>query len=156
MTSRRRNHLLVLAASVIAIVIFAAAFWFSKADLFTRDDNAATLTNPIAPPSPTENAEAYLFFLRARETEINQQPIDSALPLYDQAIALDPKFALALARASICASMAAYETGNAALRPKARKEADEAIRLQPNLGEAHLALAHYYILAAIPSGPSPN
>ncbi len=145
MTSRRRRHLLALAAFVIAIAIFAVAFWFSKAGLFTREDTAATLTNPIAPAKPTENARAYLFFLRAREAEINEQPIDSALPLYDQAIALDPKFALARARASICASMAAYETDNAALRRKARNEADDAIRLQPDLGEAHLALAHCYI-----------
>ena len=54
---------------------------------------------------PTQNPEAYLFYLRARERETGYAKGDADIvaadQLYAQAIALDPKFALARARRSI-------------------------------------------------------
>ena len=51
--------------------------------------------------------------------------------LYAQAIALDPKFALAHARASINYSNQFWQTHDPALKAKARALAEEALRLSP-------------------------
>jgi serine/threonine protein kinase/Flp pilus assembly protein TadD len=102
---------------------------------------------------PTQNPEAYLLYLRARERETGYAKGDvdiiAAEQLYAQAIALDPKFALAHARRSILNSKNGGKP-DAAHDPerklKARAEADEALRASPALGEAHLALAYYFYL----------
>src|SRR4029453_4170553 len=65
----------------------------------------------------------------------------TAEQLYLQAIALDPDFALAHARlASVCAEVFHYYEPTEDWRNKARTEAQIALRLQPNLAEAHFAL----------------
>ena len=69
--------------------------------------------------------------------------------LYAQAIALDPKFALAHARASISFSDQFFQTHDPALKAKARALAEEALRLSPALGEAHLALGLYFDLTEL-------
>jgi TolB-like protein/Flp pilus assembly protein TadD len=94
---------------------------------------------------PTGNAGAYALYLRAlgRERAVNQSTEDviAAERLYAEAIALDPKFALAHARLSIVNSHLAFgPSNNQALRTKARFAADEALRLAPSLGETHTAL----------------
>jgi TolB-like protein/Tfp pilus assembly protein PilF len=94
---------------------------------------------------PTQNPDAYVFYLRANQ--ISRNP-DSALEdyktaeqLYTQAIALDPDFALAHARlASVCAEVFHYYEPTEDWKTKARTEAQIALRLQPNLAEAHFAL----------------
>jgi TolB-like protein/Flp pilus assembly protein TadD len=101
---------------------------------------------------PTDNADAYVVYLRARNYQTSPdnllQDFRSAINLYEQAIALDPRFALAHARLSATVSSAYhfYEPTEP-WKQKAHAEAMEALRLQPNLGEGHLALGlyHYYI-----------
>jgi len=66
--------------------------------------------------------------------------------LYTQAIALDPTFALARARASINYSQQFFQTHDLALKAEARTLAEEALRLSPTLGEAHLALGLFFYL----------
>jgi TolB-like protein/class 3 adenylate cyclase/Flp pilus assembly protein TadD len=98
----------------------------------------------------TNNPEAYVLYLRALEIEENAQTVDdlkTADPLYAQAIALDPRFALAHARASMNYTQQFWQTHNPALKAKARTLADEALRLSPTLGEGHLALGFYFYLA---------
>jgi TolB-like protein/Flp pilus assembly protein TadD len=99
----------------------------------------------------TENPDAYLLYLRAREVEFrndNREQLELAAPLYQGAIDLDPGFALARARLSLCASaLVNWEAGTRWEEPS-RAEAEEAIRLQPQLGEARLALSHYYLWVA--------
>lgn len=100
---------------------------------------------------PTNNPEAYVVYLRALDFEQN---FDAELPqyyatvhqLYAQAITLDPTFALAHARASIIYSNEFWQTHDPALKAKARTLADEALRLAPALGEAHLALGLFFFL----------
>jgi TolB-like protein/Tfp pilus assembly protein PilF len=94
---------------------------------------------------PTDNPEAYTLYLRAlgREGAVNHSQADltAAEQLYAQAIALDPKFALAHARLSILNSRLAFDsTDDHSVRAKARAAAEEALRLWPALGEAHMAL----------------
>src|SRR5213595_412450 len=94
---------------------------------------------------PTENAEAYVFYLRANQIARNPDTLledfKKAEQFYVQAITLDPKFALAHARlASTRAQIYHFDEPLDSWKSKARAEAELALRLQPNLAEAHLAL----------------
>src|SRR5881392_1045772 len=101
---------------------------------------------------PTENADAYVVYLRARDYQTRPdnllQDFRSAINLYEQAIGLDPKFALAHARLSASTSnLYHFYEPIEPWKQKAHAEALESLRLQPNLGEGHLALGlyHYYM-----------
>ncbi len=83
---------------------------------------------------PTANSEAYVLYLTARGTEDYVE----AEKIYMQAIALDPGFALAYAQASILNS--GFSVDDRARKARARALAEEALRLSPALGEAHMAL----------------
>jgi TolB-like protein/Tfp pilus assembly protein PilF len=94
---------------------------------------------------PTQNPDAYVFYLRANHLSRNPDTLledyKTAEQLYLQAIALDPDFALAHARfASVCAEIFHYYEPTEDWKSKARTEAQIALRLQPNLAEAHFAL----------------
>jgi TolB-like protein/class 3 adenylate cyclase/Tfp pilus assembly protein PilF len=94
---------------------------------------------------PTWNTEAYVFYLRANQIARNPDTLledyKAAEQLYMQAIALDPDFALAHARlASTCAEIFHFYESLDSCKDKGRSEAELALRLQPNLAEAHLAL----------------
>jgi len=94
---------------------------------------------------PTQNPDAYVFYLRANQLSRNPDTLledyKAAEQLYMQAIALDPNFALAHARlASVCAEIFHYYEPTEDWKTKARSEAQIALRLQPNLAEAHVAL----------------
>ena len=94
---------------------------------------------------PTQNPDAYVFYLRANQLSRNPDTLledyKAAEQLYTQAIALDPEFALAHARlASVCAEIFHYYEPTEDWKTKARTEAQIALRLQPDLAEAHLAL----------------
>jgi serine/threonine protein kinase len=100
----------------------------------------------IVATKPTENPEAYVLYLRAREIETPRlgptgEDWAAAAKLYQQAIELDPKFALARARLSLTMS---YTASTEAEFQKALAQAEEALRLNPNLGEGRLALAAYH------------
>src|SRR5438067_329488 len=101
---------------------------------------------------PTTNADAYVLYLRGRDYQTRPdnllQDFRSAINLYDQAIKLDPKFALAHARLSTTASNVYHFYEPIEIRKqKAHAEALESLRVQPNLGAGHLALGlyHYYM-----------
>ncbi|MDB6146828.1 MAG: hypothetical protein JWO45_492 [Spartobacteria bacterium] len=112
---------------------------------------AAALQAKLAPEektrlatNPTNNPQAYLLYLQANELLHVAASKDDAVntdKLYDQAIALDPNFALARARASMLNSLMYFIGRVPERKAKARALADEALRLSPNLGEAHLASA---------------
>ena len=94
---------------------------------------------------PTQNADAYVFYLRANQISRNPDTLledyKAAEQLFSQAIALDANFAVAHARlASVCAEVFHYYEPTDAWKTKARTEAEVALRLQPNLAEAHFAL----------------
>jgi TolB-like protein/Flp pilus assembly protein TadD len=97
---------------------------------------------------PTNNADAYVLYLRARDYQTRPdnllQDFQSAINLYEQAIKLDPKFALAHARLAATESNVYhfYEPTDT-WKQEAHAEALKSLRLQPNLGEGHLALGLY-------------
>jgi TolB-like protein len=103
---------------------------------------------------PTTNPAAYDLYLRAMEhynrahdqDVLTTTEMPQAIAMFEQALGVDPKFALAAAKIAD-AHMRMYfnapdrtETRLAA----AKSAADRALALQPGLGEAHLALAEYY------------
>jgi TolB-like protein/Flp pilus assembly protein TadD len=98
---------------------------------------------------PTQNPDAYLLFVQAHEYASKKDMFrDTSLkaePLFEQAIKLDPNFALAFAGLSMVESWAYHSFDPLPTRrEKARLNADEALRLQPDLPEGHLALGFSY------------
>ena len=98
---------------------------------------------------PTTNPDAYVLYLRARDHQTRPdnllQDFRSAMNLYSQAIKMDPNFALAHARLSAVMSMIYHWfEPTQEVKETARREADESLRLQPDLGEGHLALGLYF------------
>jgi len=94
---------------------------------------------------PTENGEAYLAFLQAHtlffQSMEDLEKLKQAEQLYERAIQLDPKFALAFARWSQLESWLVHSFERTAeRRQRARTLAQQALQLQPDLPEAHLAM----------------
>src|SRR6266566_1192234 len=100
---------------------------------------------------PTENGEAYLAFVQGHDLFTRSDKFrantEKAEQLFEQATRLDPNFSGAFAGLAWVEDWM-YHTFDptAARKEKARVAANEAIRLQPDLPEAHLALGfyHYY------------
>ena len=98
---------------------------------------------------PTQNPDAYLLFVQAHDwanrAEMFHDTSLKAEPLFEQAIKLDPNFAAAFAGLSMVESWVYHNSDPVpSRREKARLNADEALRLQPDLPEAHLALGFSY------------
>jgi TolB-like protein/class 3 adenylate cyclase len=100
---------------------------------------------------PTDSPEAYDSYLRglAYNLKTSTTPTNAlaAQKYLRDAVRLDPKFALAWAMLAY-AEATGYITQNlqptVALREEIRQAAETAANLQPNLGEAAFAKAHYY------------
>ncbi len=97
---------------------------------------------------PTENGEAYLAFVQAHDLQCAVEDLGKlkqSEQLYARAIELDPKFALALACYSQLESWI-FHTFDPTREPrqKARALAEQALQLQPDLPEAHLAMGFSY------------
>jgi eukaryotic-like serine/threonine-protein kinase len=95
---------------------------------------------------PTENSKAYESYLQGR-FELNkftEKGFTNSIQNFQQAIALDPEFALAhagLAEAYTLIGYWGYLTPRAAF-PEAKKEAQKALALDPDLAEAHTTLGY--------------
>jgi adenylate cyclase len=96
-------------------------------------------------PPPTQNVAAYDAYLRGRHFwwAMGEANFRLAIQHFDRAIALDPSFALAYCGKADCYSL----LGNHGLLPlaealgKAEEAVRIALRLEPNLSEAHTSLA---------------
>ena len=98
---------------------------------------------------PTQDSDAYLLYIQAHDYANRPDRFrDTSLKaeeLFEQAIKLDPKFAAAFAGLSMVQSWMYHESEpTPARREKARLNANEALRLQPDLPEGHLALGYSY------------
>ena len=98
---------------------------------------------------PTQNPDAYLLFVQAHDYASRKDMLPGtflkAEPLFEQAIKLDPNFAAAFAGLSLVESWIYHSFDpTPGRREKARRNADEALRLQPDLPEGHLALGFSY------------
>lgn len=101
---------------------------------------------------PTDDLEAYNFYLKGREHEYSgwlnssDEEFEKAIEMLDRATELDPEFALAYAQKSLIHSrMIFFGTDQTPDRLEdARRALDKALELQPELPETQLALAFYY------------
>lgn len=98
---------------------------------------------------PTKNLDAYDFYLRGKDYANRtgwEEDQRLAAEMYEKAVELDPAFALAWAGLSMANTRLYFILEDpSGARLKAGKEAVEtALRLAPELPEAHLALGYYY------------
>ena len=118
------------------------------------DQLGAKLTAPerqIIASKPTDNPEAYDAYLRglaySLKTANTTANVLNAQKYLREAVRLDPKFALSWALLSFIEARG-YLTvtlqPTVALRDEARHAAETAITLQPNLGEAMMAMGYYH------------
>jgi len=94
---------------------------------------------------PTENTEAYTFFLRGRELfrEETKDSLRQAISLFEKAIELDSEFARAYVGIAEC-HLALAESGQDSYGgslSNAKAPLDRAINLDPDLPEAHSCLS---------------
>jgi len=95
----------------------------------------------------TRNPDAYVLYLRGREyqmrPEVSQDNYLAAENFYKQAVTSDPAFALARARLAEM-QLWLYQKffiSRPARLAEARRTAEEALRLDPDCGQAHMVLA---------------
>jgi TolB-like protein/Tfp pilus assembly protein PilF len=102
--------------------------------------------------APTKDPAAYDLFLkgeyeeRLADSSLKAESFDQAAAWYQQAIARDPNFALAMAR--LVQNRIAYhwfvEQMSEAELTKVRSMAEQALALAPNLAQVHVALGQFY------------
>jgi tetratricopeptide (TPR) repeat protein len=98
---------------------------------------------------PTENIEAYEYYLRGRRHfyQLNREGWELAREMYSRAIELDPDYAIAYAGLADCFSfLYMYADSSASNRLQAETNSRLALQLAPDLAQAHasrgLALSH--------------
>ncbi len=101
---------------------------------------------------PTNNLESFDYYLRGNEffpKSTSAEDIEKAIVMYEQAVALDPKFAIAYARASRAHSTMYWFFHDRTPERIARAEVavEKARQLAPDHEETHLALGYFYYYA---------
>ena len=95
---------------------------------------------------PTKSAEAYQAFLRGRFhwSKRTAKDLQKSVEYYEQAVALDPDFALAYAGlADTCVLLSGYGVSSPQESfPRAKEAAQKAIQLDDSLAEAHTSLGY--------------
>jgi serine/threonine-protein kinase len=116
-----------------------------KVALLGNNGQTAQLATAATPSN--QNVEAYNALLQGNFYSDRQTAEDlrKAIGYYEEAIRLDPRYALAYAKLSIAASSLGYTFGSVATKEgqeaiaKARASAKRALELDPNLADAHSA-----------------
>jgi len=96
---------------------------------------------------PTDNLEAYQYFLRGRDHERRRFSLEESrvsVEMFQRAVDLDPQFAdahAALGRARIWLS---WNFGNARELPLGKQAIDRAMQLAPERAQSQFALGEYY------------
>ena len=96
---------------------------------------------------PTENVAAYDLYLRGRTELRNQQDVknvQAAINYFEDAIKKDSSFALAYAGTSDASRIMYREKNDSFWAQKSLAAAEQALRLNPNLPEVHIALGSIY------------
>jgi len=103
--------------------------------------------------APTANTEAYELYLKGRSfwEKRSGDNIPKAIAFFEQAIARDPNYALAYAGLSAAYILSPFYAGadRRDASAKAKEAALKALRLDPNLAEAHLALGKVFFFSEI-------
>jgi serine/threonine protein kinase/tetratricopeptide (TPR) repeat protein len=104
---------------------------------------------------PTADPVAYAYYTKAKEMDLSvnweggEKSLNQKVELLEKAVERDPNFALAycvLAKTQVDLS---HVTQDNKYLERAKKAAETAVRVRPDLGEAHLELARYYFEAGV-------
>jgi TolB-like protein/Tfp pilus assembly protein PilF len=107
---------------------------------------------------PTADLVAYAYYTKAKELDTwsnwegDEKNLNQKVDLLEKALQRDPNFALAyceLAKTQIDLANVIGEPERRKNLELAKKAAEAAVRVRPDLGEAHLALARYYFEAGV-------
>jgi non-specific serine/threonine protein kinase len=93
---------------------------------------------------PTDNLQAYDLYLRGKSyvRRFQRQDLEFALQMFENAVILDPNFALAYAAiANVCAQNHYYYSRDPVWIDRAMKAAETAVLLRPDLPEVQVAQA---------------
>ena len=126
--------------------IFAVQSEFAQA--VTDSLEVKLLGGKSSMKSTTKNVEAHNSYLQGNAyfERRNVEALHKAIDFFDEAIRLDPDYALAYAQRGESYSWLADQTGEDMLerRATARRDAEKAVALSPDLAEAHTALGWVY------------
>jgi len=137
------------AAAAAVLIVLAAGAWLidevSDNPTSAASEDSADAANPASAKAlPTTSSEAYSWYWRGRgyyDRSTGRRPA-WALPYFETAATLDPNFALAHAALAVSyLDRAATGVARAESLEKARRAAERALLLGPNLAETHVALA---------------
>ena len=96
---------------------------------------------------PTNDRRAYLLYVQASDlfadTDRPRRKLEEAEHLLEEAIVRDPKFALAFSLLSQTETILADWHNMSARLERAKSLGEQALRLQPELPEAHIAMGRY-------------
>jgi TolB-like protein/Tfp pilus assembly protein PilF len=144
--------------------LWAKSFDGDTKDIFAMESNVAqevadSLQAKLSPAeantlatAPTKDPAAYDLLLRGdyeqriAQSSLTAESFDRSAAWYEQAIARDPQFALAMARLVECRMLRHWfiEPFTAAELAEVKGLAEHALTLEPNLAHAHIALGTYY------------
>jgi len=105
---------------------------------------------------PTADLVAYALYTKANEIDFwgdwegAEKSLNRKVELLEKAVQRDPDFALAYC--ALAKTQTLLSTGPGHPLELAKKAAEAALRVRPDLGEAHLELARYYFYAAAYTG----
>jgi TolB-like protein len=105
---------------------------------------------------PTADPVAYALYTKAKEIDVwgdwegPEQSVKQKVELLEKATQRDPNFALAYC--ALAKTRSDMGVGDPKQLELAKKAADAALRVRPDLGEAHLELARYYYYANLHTG----
>jgi serine/threonine protein kinase/Tfp pilus assembly protein PilF len=104
---------------------------------------------------PTADLVAYAFYGRAQEIDSGdwegaEKSLKQKVELLEKATQRDPNFALAYC--ALAKTQCDLDNGDPKQLDLAKKAAEAALRVRPDLGEAHLELARYYYFANLHTG----
>ncbi len=96
---------------------------------------------------PTQNLEAYDFYLRGKDyasRDVVEEDAKMAIEMFEKAVAADTNFAAAYAALARARVWLGWNFAKQEEIPKAKAAVDNAVRLAPDSPETHLAQGFYY------------
>jgi TolB-like protein/Flp pilus assembly protein TadD len=98
---------------------------------------------------PTENLEAFNYYIQGNYYQwksYSLEDLTAAIALYQKALEIDPKFALAYCKLATCllTQFWVHPDNSEGLLQKSKQAIDKAIEIDADLSEAHFALGIYY------------
>jgi serine/threonine protein kinase/tetratricopeptide (TPR) repeat protein len=96
---------------------------------------------------PTENVEAYEYYLKGidhRDRAVNEDESWAMVRMFEKAVELDPNFAVAWARLSMSYTWMYWRMLGKEYLAKAWEAAEEAMRIDPDCPDGHLAYGYYH------------